>query len=73
MKNNTDIGSRYSSVSGMAMYRPKLEAWIQRQNWPPHVKAEFACGLDIHFDNMLDLLVDEVREEERNRLKELIK
>lgn len=67
-----DISSRYASVSGMGMYRPKLEAWMEKQNWPSHVKAEFACGLDIHFDNMLDLLVDEVREEERNLCREAI-
>jgi hypothetical protein len=69
---NSDIVSRYASVSGMGMYRPALHAWIEKQNWPSDVKAEFACGLDIHFDNMLDLLVDEVREEERNRCKEAI-
>ena len=67
-----DISSRYASVSGMAMHRPALEAWMAKQNWDPHVKAEFACGLDIHLDNMLDLLVDEVREDERNRCKEAI-
>lgn len=61
-KADSDMAARHASVSGMAAHRHEFQRVLDGMDFPEHVRAEFECGLDIHFDNMLDLFQDELVE-----------